>query len=75
MDSVKKQIDEVVMKLAAGNISEAEAHIAIAEITTSMPEEDNLSDGVRAFMQDELAKMNLPEQDKQSLRESLEDKS
>ena len=43
----KNQIDEVILQLEAGKISEEEAHIKIAEITTDMPEQERLSEGVK----------------------------
>lgn len=72
MEQIKKQLEEVSIKLEAGKITEAEAHIAIAEITTSMPEEADTSEGVKGFMLDEINKMEISEDEKQTLRSHLD---
>lgn len=71
-DIIKREIEAVIFKLEAGEISETEAHIAIAEITTSMPEEDQTSEGVKQYMRAEIEQLDISEQDKQRLRDELE---
>jgi hypothetical protein len=69
---VKQEIEAVILKLEAGEISETEAHIAIAEITTSMPENDRTSEGVKQYMRAEIEQLEICEEDKQRLLDELE---
>ncbi|MCP5206998.1 MAG: hypothetical protein H7A01_07335 [Hahellaceae bacterium] len=71
-DAVKLEIEAVILKLEAGEITETEAHIAIAEITTSMPEEDHTSEAVKQYMRAEIEQLEISEADKQRLRDELE---
>ena len=73
MENIKNQIDEVILQLEAGKISEADAHLKIAEITTNMPEQDKISEGVKAFMHEEINKMDMSEDEKHQLRKNLEE--
>ncbi|MCG8614356.1 MAG: hypothetical protein MI864_27915 [Pseudomonadales bacterium] len=71
MKAIEIQIQQVVASLESGQITEAEAHRKIAEITTEIPEPDRLSDTVRSYMEDEINKMDIPEADKARLRLEL----
>ncbi|PID42155.1 MAG: hypothetical protein CSB48_11525 [Proteobacteria bacterium] len=72
MEHIKGKINEVILLLEEGKISEHEAHIAIAEITTSIPEEDILSSFVNEFMETEIRTMDISEDDKRTLLNCLE---
>jgi len=75
VEHIKKKIDQVMLKLETGKITEDEAHIAIAEITTSIPPEDILSQGVKDFVAAEINGMDISDNDKQLLRDTLEEES
>ncbi len=73
MEETKAQINAVINALEAGEITEEDAHIRIAEITTDIPAEDRISDAVREYMLGEIAGMPITDVEKAVLRADLDE--
>lgn len=72
MHEAQMQIEAVIRRVESGGLSEEEAMVLIAEITTNIAEPERLSEAVREYMLAEIEAMPITEEEKQFLRVDLE---
>jgi hypothetical protein len=67
----KQKIEDVIRKLEAGEISEGQAHYAIAEIAADLPVPEIASAASVALVLSEIDKLDISEEEKQTLKNAI----